>query len=266
MLLKGKKALILGIANERSIAYAMAKLFKEEGAELALTYAGDAIKKRVLPIAEELQCPHVFPCDVGSDEDIKNLFQEIKKKWEGIDILIHSIGYANKEELNGSFLNTTRQGFQTAMDISAYSLIGLVKEALPLMKPGGSVLTLSYLGSVKVVQNYNIMGVAKAALESSVRYLAWDLGPQNIRVNAVSAGPVKTLAASGVRGFRSMLDVVGGMSALQRNITAEEVAKAGLYLCSDLASGVTGEIHYVDAGYNTGALKLPTSSSPEVDK
>ncbi|MBK9294549.1 MAG: enoyl-ACP reductase [Oligoflexia bacterium] len=260
MLLKGKKALILGVANERSIAWAMAQVFKQEGAEIALTYSGDAIKKRVVPLSEELGCKIVLPCDVGSDEEIKQLFIDLKKHWDNFDILIHSIGYANKEELSGSFLNTTREGFRVALDISAYSLIGLVKEAQHMMNPGGSVLTLSYLGSVKVVQNYNIMGVAKAALESSVRYLAWELGSKNIRCNAISAGPVKTLAASGVRGFRSLLDSVGQMSALKRNITAEEVAKSGLYFVSDLASGVTGEIHYVDAGFNTAALRLPETT------
>lgn len=261
MLLKGKKALILGVANERSIAWAMAKQFKQQGAEIALTYSGDAIKKRVEPLAAELDCKVVLGCDVGSDEQIKQLFVDIKKIWGNFDILIHSIGYANKEELNGSFLNTTREGFRVALDISAYSLVGLVKEALPLMNEGGSVLTLSYLGSVKVVQNYNVMGVAKAALESCVRYLAWELGAKNIRCNAISAGPVKTLAASGVRGFRSLLDSVGQMSALKRNITADEVAKAGLYFVSDLASGVTGEIHYVDAGFSTAALRLPEQPS-----
>ncbi len=257
MLLKGKKALILGIANERSIAWAMAQQFKAQGCELAFTYAGDAIKKRVEPLASEIGCKLVFPCDVSSDADIKNLFNELKKHWDQFDILVHSIGYANKEELSGSFLNTTREGFRVALDISAYSLIGLVKESFDMLKPGGSVITLSYLGAAKVVQNYNVMGVAKAALESSVRYLAWELGTKGVRCNAISAGPVKTLAASGVRGFRALLDSVGQMSALHRNITADEVGKAGLYLASDLSSGVTGEIHYVDAGFSTAALRIP---------
>jgi enoyl-[acyl-carrier protein] reductase I len=260
MLLTGKKALILGVANERSLAWAMAKQFKEQGCEIALTYAGDAIKKRVEPLAKELGSEIVLPCDVASDADIKNLFASLKEVWSTFDILVHSIGYANKEELSGSFLNTTREGFRVALDISAYSLIGLVKEALPMLNKEGSVITLSYLGSVKVVQNYNVMGVAKAALESSVRYLAWELGPSQIRCNAISAGPVKTLAASGVRGFRSLLDSVGTMSALQRNITADEVGKAGLYLASSLSSGVTGEVHYVDAGFSTAALRLPQNT------
>lgn len=263
MLLKGKKALILGIANERSIAWAMAQQFKENGAELAFTYAGDTIKKRIVPLAQEIGCKIVLPCDVGSDDDIKNMFQELRKNWDKFDILVHCIGYANKDELQGSFLNTTREGFRVALDISAYSLIGLVKEALPMLNPEGSVITLSYLGSVKVVQNYNVMGVAKAALESATRYLAWELGPKNIRCNAISAGPVKTLAASGVRGFRSLLDSVGQMSALQRNISAEEVGKVGLYFASSLSSGVTGEIHYVDAGFNTAALRI--TQKPEAE-
>jgi enoyl-[acyl-carrier protein] reductase I len=257
MLLKGKKALILGIANERSIGYAIAQQFKQNGAELALTYAGDAIKKRIIPIAAELGTSIVLPCDVSSDDEIKNLFQELKKVWPNFDILVHSVAFANKDELTGGFLNTTREGFRVALDISAYSLIGLTKEALPMLNSGGSVLTLSYYGATKVVQNYNVMGVAKAALEASVRYLAWDLGPKNIRVNAISAGPIKTLAASGIRGFRSILDSVGQLSALKRNVTADEVGKSALYFASDLSSGVTGEVHFVDSGFNTGALQPP---------
>jgi enoyl-[acyl-carrier protein] reductase I len=257
MLLKGKKALILGVANERSLAWAAAQQFKAQGAELAFTYPNDAIKKRVVPLAEEIGAKLVFQCDVGSDESIKNLFVDLKKSWPHFDILVHSVAYANKEDLDGRFISTTREGFRMALDISAYSLIAVVKEALPLLNSGGSVMTMTYYGATKVVQNYNVMGVAKAALEASVRYLAWDLGPQNIRVNAISAGPVKTLAAAGIRGFRSLLDSVGTMSALKRNITADEVGKASLYLASDLSSGVTGEVHFVDAGYNTGALSIP---------
>ena len=256
MLLKGKKALIVGIANERSLAWAMAQQFKAHGAELAFTYPNESIKKRVVPLAKEIGCDIVLPCDVASDQEISQLFSELKKSWTTFDILIHAVGFANKDELQGPFLSTTREGFRVAMDISVYSLIGLTKAALPMLNDGGSVLTLTYYGANKVVQNYNVMGVAKAALESTVRYLAWDLGPKNIRVNAISAGPVKTLAAAGIRGFRSILDSVGKLSALQRNITADEVGKVGLYFSSDLASGVTGETHFVDAGFNTGALKL----------
>ena len=263
MLLKGKRALILGVANERSIAWGIAKQFKAHGAELAFTYAGDAIKKRVVPLAEEIGAKIVLPCDVGSDEDIKKLFVELKKSWDHFDIIIHSVAFANKDELQGSFLNTTREGFKMALDISAYSLIGVVKEALPYLNPGGSIVTLSYYGATKVVQNYNVMGVAKAALEATVRYLAWELGTKNIRVNAISAGPVKTLAAAGIRGFRSLLDSVGQMSALGRNITADEVGKTSLYFASDLSSGVTGEIHFVDAGFNTGALRINQNPAKE---
>src|SRR3984957_13466397 len=257
MLLKGKRALILGVANERSIAWAIAQNFKSQGAELAFTYANDALKKRVVPLAEELGVKIVLPCDVGSDADIHALFSQLKSTWPQFDILVHAVAFANKEELSGSFLNTSREGFRLALDISAYSLIGLTKEAVPMMNPGGSIITLSYYGAAKVVQHYNVMGVAKAALESTVRYLAWDLGPKNIRVNAISAGPIKTLAAAGIRGFRSLLDSVGTMSALKRNVTADEVGKAALYFASDLSSGVTGEVHYVDAGFSTGALTIP---------
>jgi enoyl-[acyl-carrier protein] reductase I len=263
MLLKGKRALILGVANERSIAWAIAEQFKAHGAELAFTYVNDAIKKRLQPLAKEIGGKAVIPCDVAKDEDIKNLFVELKKTWDSFDILVHAVAFANKEELSNGFINTSREGFRLALDISAYSLIGVCREALPMMNPGGSVITLSYLGATKYVQNYNVMGVAKAALESSVRYLAWDLGPKNIRVNAISAGPIKTLAASGIRGFRSILESVGQMSALKRNVTQEEVGKSALYFASDLSSGVTGEVHFVDSGFSTGALSIPEAPSAE---
>lgn len=261
MLLKGKRALIIGVANERSIAWAIAENFKKEGAELAFTYVNDAIKKRVEPLAAQLNSPIVLQCDAGSDQSIQNLFKDLKKSWDKFDILIHAVAFAQKEELSGSFLNTTREGFRVALDISAYSLIAITKEALPMLNEGGSILTLSYYGATKVVQNYNVMGVAKAALEATVRYLAWDLGPKNIRVNAISAGPIKTLAAAGIRGFRSLLESVGTLSALKRNVTADEVGKSALYFSSDLASGVTGEVHFVDAGYSTGALIIPEPTS-----
>lgn len=257
MLLKGKRALILGVANEKSIAWGIAQAFKAQGAELAFTYPNDPIKKRVEPLAQEIGSKIVLHCDVGSDESIQQTFTELRKHWDKFDILIHSVAFAGKDMLQGGFVGTSREGFRMALDISAYSLVGVTREALPMMNSGGAILTLSYLGAVKVVQNYNVMGVAKAALEACVRYLAWDLGPKGIRVNAISAGPIKTLAASGVRGFRSLLDTVGQMSALQRNVTADEVGGSALYLCSDLASGVTGEIHYVDAGFNTSALRTP---------
>jgi enoyl-[acyl-carrier protein] reductase I len=250
-LLAGKKAIVFGVANEKSIAWAIAEAFKREGAELALTYANDTVAKRVIPLAESIGVELVLPCDVRSDEDIRSVFAEVGKAWGGLDILIHSIAFANREELKGSFLNTTREGFVLAMDISAYSLIALMKEAAPLMEGrGGSVVAMSYYGGQKVFPNYNVMGVAKAALEASVRYLAEAVGADGIRVNAISAGPLKTLAAAGVGGFNQIAGHVAERAPLRRNISQEEVAGAALYLCSPLASAVTGEIHFVDCGYN----------------
>jgi len=250
-LLSGKKAVIFGVANEKSIAWAIAETFKKEGAELALTYANETVAKRVIPLAESVGAELVLPCDVRSDEEIKGAFAEIAGKWGGIDILIHSVAFANKEELKGSFLNTTREGFAMALDISAYSLVALVKEAAPLMRGRqGSVLTMTYYGAQRVFPNYNVMGVAKAALEACVRYLAEALGPEGTRVNAISAGPLRTLAAAGVGGFNQIAGHVEQKAPLRRNISQEEVAGAALYLCSQLASGVTGDIHFVDSGYN----------------
>lgn len=249
-LLKGKKALILGVANEKSIAWAIAKLFKEQGAELLLTYAGEAIEKRVRPLAESIGAT-VAPCNVTSDDEINALMQTVQQQWGCLDILIHSVAFADKEELKGTILSTTREGFATALDISAYSFIGLLKAAQPLMTGrDASALAMSYYGAEKVFPNYNVMGVAKAALEASVRYLSAGMGAENVRINAISAGPIKTLAAAGVGGFNQILSTVEERAPLHRNITQEEVAKAALYLSSDLASGITGEIHYVDAGYN----------------
>lgn len=250
-LLEGKKAVIFGVANEKSIAWAIAERFKQEGAELAFTYAGETIAKRVVPLAEELGVKLVLPCDVRSDEDIARTFREIKESWGGLDILVHSVAYANKDELKGSFLNTTREGFTTAMDISAYSLIGLAKEAVPLMQGrDGSIVAMTYYGGQKVFPSYNVMGVAKAALEMSVRYLAESVGPEGIRVNAISAGPLKTLASAGIGGFNQIAGHVASKAPLRRNITQEDVAGTALYLCSPLANGVTGEVHFVDSGYN----------------
>jgi enoyl-[acyl-carrier protein] reductase I len=250
-LLTGKKAIIFGVANDKSIAWAIAEAFKREGAELALTYANDMIAKRVLPLAESVGAQLVLPCDVSSDDDIRRVFAEVGRVWGEIDILIHSVAFANRDELKGSFLNTTREGFATALDISAYSLIALAKEAVPLMRSGeGSILTMSYYGGQKVFPNYNVMGVAKAALEASVKYLAEAVGSEGIRVNAISAGPLKTLAAAGVGGFNQISGHVAEKAPLRRNISQEEVAGAALYLCSDLSRGVTGEIHFVDSGYN----------------
>ncbi len=254
MLLKDKKVVILGVANDKSIAWAIARLFREQGAELVLTYAGEAIEKRIRPLAESLQA-EVFPCNVASDDEIAALMTFLENKWGKIDVLVHSVAFADKEELKGSILATTRQGFSTALDISAYSFIGLMKAAHPLMTgPAANALCLTYQGSVKVFPNYNVMGIAKAALEASVRYLAAGVGCDGIRVNAISAGPIKTLAAFGVGGFNQILNTVEERAPLHRNITQEEVAKSALYLCSDLASGVTGEIHYVDGGYNVTGI------------
>jgi enoyl-[acyl-carrier protein] reductase I len=250
-LLSGKKAVIFGVANEKSIAWAIAEAFKREGAELALTYANETVAKRVRPLAESIGAGMVLPCDVRSDTDIKCTFEEIGKVWGGLDILIHSVAFANKDELKGSFLSTTREGFAMALDISAYSLVALVKEAAPLMQGRqGCVLTMTYYGAQKVFPNYNVMGVAKAALECCVRYLAEALGPEGTRVNAISAGPLKTLAAAGVGGFNQIAGHVEEKAPLRRNINQEEVAGAALYLCSPLARGVTGDIHFVDSGYN----------------
>jgi len=250
-LLKGKKAVIFGIANEKSIAWAIARKFKEQGAELAFTYANDAISKRIFPLAESIGVTQVLQCDVTKDEQIRDVFGHIGKIWDGVDILIHSVAFANRDELKGSFLNTSRDGFALAMDISAYSLIALLKEAYPLMKVrGGSVLAMTYYASEKVFPNYNVMGVAKAALEANVRYLAEAVGPDSIRVNAISAGPLKTLAASGVGGFHQIAAHVEAKTPLRTNIEQKDVADAALFLCSDLSKRITGGIHFVDSGYN----------------
>lgn len=250
-LLEGKKAVVFGIANEKSIAWAIAQAFRREGADLAITYANETLAKRVIPLAESIGASLILPCDVRSDDDITAVFARIERSWGRLDTLVHSVAFANKDELKGSFLNTTREGFSLAMDISAYSLIALAKGAHPLLKERqGSIITLSYYGGQKVFPSYNVMGVAKAALEMSVRYLAEAVGPDGIRVNAISAGPLKTLAAAGVGGFNQIAGHVAEKAPLRRNISQEEVAGAALYLASDLSSGVTGEVHFVDSGYN----------------
>lgn len=254
-LLEGKKALIFGVANDKSIAWAVAERYSREGAEVALAYAGEAVAKRVLPLAESIGVRLLIPCDVRSDADLAEAFGTVKKEWGGLDVLVHSVAFANKEELKGSFLNTTREGFATALDISAYSLIAMAKEAAPLMAGrNGSIIAMTYLGGQKVFPSYNVMGVAKAALEMSVKYLAEAVGPDGTRVNAISAGPLRTLASAGVGGFGQIAGHVASKAPLRRNITQEEVAGAALYLASELASGVTGEIHFVDSGYNVIGL------------
>jgi enoyl-[acyl-carrier protein] reductase I len=250
-LLKGKRALVTGVANDRSIAWAIAEAFHAEGAELAFTYPGEAMGKRVLPLVQQLSPAAVLDCDVSSDADMERTFAELKKVWPTFDILVHSIGYAPREALAGRFTDvTSREVWRITMDVSAYSLIGLTRAARPFMPKGGSVVCLSYYGAEKVVSNYNVMGVAKAALEASMRYLAEDLGQESIRVNAISAGPLKTLAAAGIKGMRTMLGENAGKTPLRRNINQEDVARAALYLCSDLAQNVTGEVLHVDAGQN----------------
>ena len=252
-LMDGKRGVVFGVANDKSIAWGIAQQLRAAGAELAFTYLNDSLEKRVRPLAESLDSKIILPCDVGSDEQIQSVFDELEKQWGTIDFVVHAVAFANRDDLKNPFVETSRAGFALAMDISAYSLVAMTRSAVPLMKNGGAIVTMSYLGAVMAVPGYNVMGVAKAALESSVRYLAAELGAQNIRVNAVSAGPIKTLAASGVGNFKEKLHVMEERSPMRRTISQDEVGKASLYLLSDLASGVTGEIHYVDAGFNISA-------------
>ena len=256
-LLEGKKALIFGLANKRSIAYGISKAFSEHGAELGFSYGIPQLERRVMPLAKELDVDFVEMCDVSKDEDIDLVFEKAADHFGSIDILVHSIAFADQKELTGRFVNTSREGFNMALDISAYSLVALTQRAQKVMPNGGSILTMTYYGSEKAVPHYNVMGVAKAALEANVRYLAADLGPEGIRVNAISAGPIKTLAAAGIAGFRKMLHYVEERAPLRRNVDQDEVGKTALWLCSDLASGVTGEIVYVDAGYNILCMPEP---------
>lgn len=250
-ILAGKKGLIVGVANNRSIAYGIAKACKVQGADLAFTFLNESLEKRVRPIAEEFGAKErVYELDVGKEEHFNALFNAIKKDLGGLDFIVHSVAFAPKDALEGDFIQTSKQAFNTAMEISVYSLIELSRTMLPLLNPNAAILTLTYLGSVKYVTNYNVMGVAKAALESSVRYLAYDLGKQGIRVNAISAGPIKTLAASGISDFNIMLKWNEANAPLRENVSIDQVGNAAMYLLSPLASGVTGEVHYVDAGYN----------------
>ena len=248
---KGKKFLVLGVANERSIAWGIAKALSEQGAELAFTYVNEAIEKRVRPLAESINCSTVLPCDVQNDKHIDDLFVDLAERWGKIDGIVHSLAFAERHDLENRFSKTSRDGFKTALDVSAYSLIALAGRAQPLMKDGGSIITLTYLGSQRAIKNYNVMGVAKAALEASVRYLADDLGELNIRVNAISAGPIKTLAASGIPHFRDLLTKFAECAPLKRNVSVEDVAGTALYYLSPWSSGVTGEITYVDCGFST---------------
>lgn len=249
--LKGKRGLVMGVANDRSIAWGIAETAAENGAELAFTYQGDALLKRVKPLAERVGAEILVPCDVTDEASIDAAFKEIEEKWGEIDFIVHAIAFSDKNELDGMYLNTSRDNFLRTMDISVYSFTAVAQRAVPLMKDGGSLLTLTYYGAEQVMPHYNVMGVAKAALEASVKYLAADLGKDNIRVNAISAGPIKTLAASGIGDFRFILKWNELNAPLKRNVTIQDVGRSGLFLLSDLGSGVTGEILHVDSGYHT---------------
>lgn len=256
-LLSGKRALVMGVANDHSIAWGVARALSQAGADLAFTYQGEALGKRVRPLAESLGSDLVIPCDVEDLASVDALFAQLKERWGGLDILVHSIGFSNKNELRGRYADTTRENFSRTMVISAFSFTELAKRAAEIMPAGGAMLTLTYGGATRVMPNYNVMGVAKAALEASVRYLAADYGPSGIRVNAISAGPVRTLAGAGITDARLMYDFMKKHSPLRRAITIEDVGGAALYLLSPLSSGVTGEIHFVDSGYNVISMPSP---------
>ena len=253
-LMAGKKGIILGVANDKSIAWGIARKLHAEGATVAFTYLNEVFEKRVRPLAESLQSDLILRCDVSKDAEVEMAFQEVEQKWGSLDFLVHSVAYAGRDELRQPFHQTTREGFRVALDISAYSLIAVTKAALPLMKNGGSVLTMTYLGSLRAMPNYNVMGVAKAALEAVVRYLAAELGEKGVRVNAISAGPIRTLAATGISNFSEIFGIMENRSPMHRSVTTAEVGSSALYLLSDMASGVTGEIHFVDTGYNIQGL------------
>ncbi len=255
-LMAGKRGLIMGLANDKSLAWGIAKKLAEQGAELAFSYQGEALAKRVIPLAAELGSDFTFECDVSKMESLDAAFDTLKARWDTLDFVVHAIGFSDKNELRGKYVDTSLDNFLLTMNVSAYSLVAIAKRASAMMpESGGAILTLSYYGAEKVVPHYNVMGVAKAALETSVKYLANDLGPRNIRVNAISAGPIKTLAASGIGDFRYILKWNEYNSPLRRNVTIEDVGGAGLYLLSELSSGVTGETHHVDAGYHLVGMK-----------
>src|SRR6188768_3221087 len=254
-LMSGKRGLIMGLANDRSLAWGIAKALRDQGAELAFSYQGEALEKRVRPLAEQLGSDKLIDCDVSDMAALDVTFETLAKDWPTIDFLVHAIGFSDKNELRGAYYDTSLENFLMTMNISVYSFTAVAKRARAMMPNGGSLLTLSYYGAEKVIPHYNVMGVAKAALETSVKYLAMDLGPEKIRVNAISAGPIKTLAASGIGDFRYIMKWNEYNSPLRRNVTIEDVGGGALYLLSDLASGVTGEIHHVDAGYNVIGMK-----------
>jgi enoyl-[acyl-carrier protein] reductase I len=266
-LMAGKRGLIMGLANDKSLAWGIAKALHAQGAELAFSYLGEALEKRVRPLAEELGSDFLLSCDVGELASIETCFAQLAERWPTIDFLVHAIGFSDKNELRGKYVDTSLDNFLMTMNISAYSLVAVTKAARPMMQArGGSVLTLTYYGAEKVIPHYNVMGVAKAALEASVKYLAMDLGPENIRVNAISAGPIQTLAARGIGDFNYIMKWNQFNSPLRRNVTIEDVGGAGLYMLSDLSSGVTGEIHHVDAGYNVIGMKAEDAPDIALEK
>lgn len=265
-LMAGKRGLIMGLANDKSLAWGIAQKLREHGAELAFTYQGEALAKRVKPLAEQLGSDFVFECDVSEMSALDAAFETLKARWETIDFVVHAIGFSDKNELRGKYVDTSLDNFLMTMNISAYSLVAVTKRAAAMMPGGGSILTLTYYGAEKVIPHYNVMGVAKAALETSVQYLANDLGPQNVRVNAISAGPIKTLAASGIGDFRYILKWNELNSPLRRNVTIEDVGGSGLYFLSDLSSGVTGETHHVDAGYHVVGMKQEDAPDIALDR
>jgi enoyl-[acyl-carrier protein] reductase I len=262
-LMQGKRGLIMGLANDKSIAWGIARAVRDAGAELAFSYQGEALLKRVTPLAAEVGSDIVLPCGVGDMNSVDALFDSLRQRWDGLDFIVHAIGFSDKNELRGRYVDTSRQNFLTSMDISVYSFTAVVNRAEKMMRPGGSCLTLTYYGAERVMPHYNVMGVAKAALEASVRYLAEDLGKDGIRVNAISAGPIKTLAASGIGDFRYILKWNELNSPLRRNVTQEEVGKAALFLLSDLGSGTTGEVLHVDCGYHVVGMKAV--DAPDID-
>jgi enoyl-[acyl-carrier protein] reductase I len=249
-LLSGKRGVVFGVANERSIAWACAKACASEGASLAFSYLGESLRKRVEALVEAMPGSPVLPCDVSKDQEIDAFFETLSARWDRLDFLIHSVAFAQREDLRGRFMDTSRDSFAQALDISAYSLVALARRAAPLLKEGGSIIAMTYLGSQRVVPNYNVMGVAKAALEASARYLASELGPQGVRVNCISAGPIKSLSASAIPGLRTMMDATEAAAPLRRNVTAGDVGNTAVYLLSDLSSGVSGEVLFVDSGYH----------------
>jgi len=263
-LMAGKKGLIMGVANNRSIAWGIARVVREHGAEVAFPYQGEVLHKRVKPLAESLDCGIVLPCDVTDMASLDAVFDTLRERWGRLDFVVHAIAYSDKEQLKGKYIDTTADNFAKTLNISCYSFTAVCQRAAPLMSEGGSVVTLTYVGSRRVMPHYNVMGVAKAALEASVRYLAEDLGRQNIRVNAISAGPMKTLAASGIGDFRYILRWNEYNSPLRRNVTLDDIGGAGMYLLSDLSTGVTGETHYVDCGYHIVGMKAV--DAPDITK